>query len=434
LLRYTERYSYLAGSSKRIDIFDSYKYISLNKDNPENYLSFGGEIRERFEHYNNQAFGVTGPKDNNYDLQRILLHADLHVNERLRFFVQGISSLQFGGASSSAVNQNPHDLQQAFADYVFGNPTPDGNRLTVRGGRFSMTYGAGRLIATRAGPNTPLKFDGFQLVGSMGGTSKLYGFITHPVREDKYEISKTSYGQTFGGIYGSIPIGGRLNASADLYYLGFRNNNASYADGTGVENRHSVGFRLFGNKDNWDYDLETVFQFGTFGSKDIRAWTFASDFGYRFTNVLWTPRIGLKADVASGNRKQGGGTLGTFNPLFFKAGYFNDAAVISPANIFDIHLSMQVQPREDLNLVVGSDVLWRYSKNDALYSPGGAIMLPADFGSLYVGTTAEVAFQWSLNRHLVGTVSYVHIFTGKYVNQSGGGDIDYLATWVSYLF
>jgi hypothetical protein len=142
----------------------------------------------------------------------------------------------------------------------------------------------------------------------------------------------------------------------------------------------------------------------------------------------------LKADVVSGNRKQGGGTLGTFNPLFFKAGYFNDAAVISPANIFDIHLSVQSQPREDLNLVVGSDMLWRYSKNDALYSPGWGIVLPADFGSLYVGTTAEVALQWSLNRHLVGTVSYVHIFTGKYVNQSNGGDVDYLATWLSYIW
>ncbi|MGZ4953483.1 MAG: alginate export family protein [Methylobacter sp.] len=431
LLRYTERYSYLADPSKRSDIFDSFKYISLKKDNPESYLSLGGEIRERFEHYNNQAFGVRGPKDNSYDLQRILLHADLHANERLRFFMQGISSLQFGGESSLAVNQNPLDLQQAFADYVFGNPTPDGDRLTVRGGRFSMTYGAGRLIATRAGPNTPIKFDGFQIVGSMEGKSKLYGFITRPVMEEKFEVSRTNYDQTFDGLYGSVPVGGILNANADFYYLGFRNKNARYADGSGVENRHSVGIRLFGIKDSWDYDLETVIQFGTFGSKDIRAWTFASDVGYRFNNVPWMPRLGLKGDVASGDRKQGDGTLGTFNPLFFKAGYFNDAAVVSPANMSDIHLSIQMQPRKYLNLVVGSDMLWRYSKQDALYSPGG-INLPAADGSLYVGTTAEVALQWNLNRHLVGTVSYVHMFTGKYVNQSGGADIDYLATWLSY--
>ncbi|WP_347988410.1 alginate export family protein [Methylomonas sp. AM2-LC] len=431
LLRYTERYTYLADPSKRTDFFDAYKYISLDKDNPESYLSFGGELRERFEYYNNQAFGVKGAKNTNYDLQRILLHTDLHVNERLRIFAQGISSLQFGGVSSLAINQNPLDLQQAFADYVFGNPNPDGNRLTVRGGRFSMTYGAGRLIATRAAPNTPLKFDGFQFIGSMGGKTKLYGFMTHPAMEEKFEVSKTNYSQTFAGIYGSTPIGGALDVNADLYYLMFKNQNAKYADGTGVENRHSMGIRLFGNKANWDYDLESVYQFGSLGVQNIQAWTVATDFGYRFLDMPWMPRLGVKADAASGTTKKGSG-IGTFNPLFFKAGYFNDAAVISPANIFDVHLSMQMQPREDMNFVLGSDILWRYSKNDALYNPGGAVMLPANFGSMYVGTTAEVALQWSLTRHLVGTLSYVHIFTGKYAHQSGGGDVDFLASWLSF--
>lgn len=87
-----------------------------------------------------------------------MLHADLHVNERLRLFIQGISSVQFGGEQTQDVNQNPLDLQQAFVDYTFGEAAPNGERETVRLGRFSMSYGSGRLIATRAGPNTPLKF------------------------------------------------------------------------------------------------------------------------------------------------------------------------------------------------------------------------------------------------------------------------------------
>ncbi len=55
ILRYTERYSYLADPAKRTDPFDAYKYIPLDPENTESYLSFGGEIRERYEQSHNQA-------------------------------------------------------------------------------------------------------------------------------------------------------------------------------------------------------------------------------------------------------------------------------------------------------------------------------------------------------------------------------------------
>ena len=85
LLRYTEIYTYLANPANRQDFFDPVKYIPLNLTDPASYLSFGGEIRERFEFYANQAFGVAGPHENDYLLQRVTLHADLHVDKRLRF-------------------------------------------------------------------------------------------------------------------------------------------------------------------------------------------------------------------------------------------------------------------------------------------------------------------------------------------------------------
>ena len=39
-----------------------------------------------------------------------------------------------------------------------------------------MSLGAGRLVATRAAPNIPFKFDGLQLIGA-GADSKVYAFI-----------------------------------------------------------------------------------------------------------------------------------------------------------------------------------------------------------------------------------------------------------------
>lgn len=161
-LRYLERYDALADPRLRRDAFDALKFLALDADDPQRYLSLGGELRERFESVHNARFGRgPAPDDVSYLWQRIALHADLHLDARLRVFVQGLSALQLGDSkNASAVNQNPIDLQQAFVDYTLGEVSPQGARATLRAGRFAMSYGSGRLIATRAAPNVPLKFDG----------------------------------------------------------------------------------------------------------------------------------------------------------------------------------------------------------------------------------------------------------------------------------
>src|SRR3954470_24865656 len=90
LLRFNEDYRYLSSPANRTDPFDPVKYIPLNPDDPNSYLSFGGEIRERYEHFTNPGFGLFDePEHNDYLLQRITLSADLHLNKNVRFFVQG---------------------------------------------------------------------------------------------------------------------------------------------------------------------------------------------------------------------------------------------------------------------------------------------------------------------------------------------------------
>ncbi|WP_025871943.1 alginate export family protein [Methylobacillus glycogenes] len=434
LLRYNERYSYLANPVANRDFFDPVKYISLDENDPERYLSFGGEVRERYERFHNQNFGVRGPASNDFGLQRIMVHADLHLTSSFRIFAQGISGVQFGGANKAPVNQNPLDLQQAFADYTWGDNTPNGDRFTLRGGRFSMAYGSSRLVATRAATNIPLKFDGVQFIASSGGNSKVYGFLTRPVEEQRYRPDRANPEQLFGGLYISKPVNSSL--SIDAYYLGYRDEGAQFVDASGTEIRHSVGGRFFGKLDNWDYDLEPVFQWGKIADKDILAWTLAADAGYTFKQHPWKPRLGVKFDVASGDRNQGDDKVGTFNPLFFKAGYFNDASLLRPANITDLHFSWQAQPLENLTVTLGHDIIWRFSRNDAVYATNGAISLPAQTSnsSRYVGSTIEAAAQWKINRHLVATASYVHMYTSDYVESAGGADVDYAAAWVSYLW
>jgi hypothetical protein len=145
--------------------------------------------------------------------------------------------------------------------------------------------------------------------------------------------------------------------------------------------------------------------------------------------------MGLQFDVVSGNTgHDGGGSLGTFNPLYFKAGYFNDASLIRPSNLIDIHPTLQLLPRDNVLMTLGSDVLWRYTTHDGVYGPPGNLELPARGSSRYVATTAEISAQWQINRHASWITSYVHFFTGDYVRQAQGGDVNYVGTWVSFIW
>ena len=350
--------------------------------------------------------------------------------------MQGISGLQFGGTREKApTNQNPLDLQQAFLDLkLHAEASAPSSYLIVRGGRFEMSYGAGRLVATRAAPNIPFKFDGLQLIGS-GGGGKIYAFVTKPAREQKDTFDDEFPSQLFWGVYGTTPsLGTPLHLKADLYYLGFKNNHARYAAGAGEEVRQTFGTRVFGKAYGFDYDVEPIIQVGRFGHRDIRAWTVGTSGGYTFANMPLQPRMGLQFDVVSGDSGHGAGAFGTFNPLYFKAGYFNDASLIRPSNLIDIHPTLQLLPRDNVLMTLGSDVIWRYTAHDGVYGPPGNLELPSRGASRYVATTAEVSAQWQINRHVSWITSYAYFFTGAYVRQARGGDVNYVGTWVSFIW
>jgi hypothetical protein len=218
----------------------------------------------------------------------------------------------------------------------------------------------------------------------------------------------------------------------DVYYLGFANEQARYASGTGNENRQSFGSRIFGSKNQWNWNGEGVVQVGTFGDESIFAWTASLDSGYTW-DAKFQPRLGLKVDVVSGNT--GNGQLGTFNALYFKSGYFNDASMIRPANLIDVHPNLAANLTRDLSVNGGADVFWRYSENDAIYAPPGYVEIPpSEAGSAYVATAVDVNLQWQIQRHIAFGASFVHFFTGSYIHAAGGSDVNYLSTTLSFLF
>ena len=222
------------------------KYIPLSPQDPTIYLTLGGELRERFEYYQNPVFGLPGKYDSDL-LQRITLFADLHVGDRLRFFVEGISGLVADEKLHPPPPQkDPLNLQFAFVDLV--PYLTDDESFTTRFGRFGMSLGSGRLVATRAAPNIPFKFDGLEFLYN-SPRWQATAFLTRPVNESSDQFDRPDYTTSFWGLYVTRWFDAPHKLGIDLYYLGIEREHGFYASGTGYELRHSFGTRLFGEKD-----------------------------------------------------------------------------------------------------------------------------------------------------------------------------------------
>jgi hypothetical protein len=428
-LRFEEDYSMLANQASSRDVFDDLRYIPLVRDSPDWYLSLGGELRERFEAIDHDNFGIQSGSDS-FLLQRIVLLADLHFGSHFRGFVSGISGLVWGeDQPAPPVQDDPADLLFAFLDiapYVKAD-----ERLTLRIGRYGMSFGSGRLVATRAAPNIPFRFDGFEILYSRHGWTAT-AFLNHPAK-DSGGLDGSDGSITFWGLYATHWFDAERSTGIDLYYLGIHREHGAYFSGKADEHRHSLGSRQFGHAESWDWNTEEVIQFGRFGNEDILAWTTSLDGGYTLP-MQFSPRIGLKADVTSGT-DTGSETQETFDALFFKSGYFNDASLIRPQNIIDLHPNLTANITPTFSLNGGVDVFWRYSTGDAVYAvPGFVAIPPVKSGSQYIGTACDLNMEWRLQRHITLGASYVHFFVSNATRQAGGKDVNYISTTLSFLF
>jgi len=434
IIRYDENYEYLRDPSRRTDYLDAIKFIPLDA-NAEWYLTLGGEARDRYESYHNSLWGRGPQDDNGYLLQRYSLHADVHYGDNFRIFTQLGSSLEDNrNGGPRPTDRDDLDLAQAFFDVRV--PFSGGNSLTFRVGRQELSYGSSRLVSVREEPNLRRSFDGAKVILKVSGW-QIDAFATKPVRTKPGIFDDDSDpNQDFWGVYAVTPVSWLPGGNADLYYLGLDRKNASFDQGTAYEKRHSIGTRIWGRKTGWDYNFEFVYQFGTFGTGQIQAWTAASDVGRTFESAPLKPRLGFKADITSGDNNRNNPDLQTFNPLFPRGSYFGEPALIGPANHIDVHPQIDLALRKNLALTLDWDWFWRQNIHDGIYGPAvNLIQTGRTSSARYVGNQAEAMLAWRVDRHVTITADYAHFFAGQFLKQTTPGkDVDYFSTWATYRF
>ena len=399
------------------------------------YASFGGEIRERYDHINNPNFGADPDDPHGAWLQRFAAHADLRWHDSLRAFVELQSVLENGRARGpSPTDENQLAVQNAFVEARL--PATPGADVRLRLGRQELQLGSARLVSVRDGPNVRRTFDGVRVLAHLASWN-LNAIVVRP-REDEPGAfdDSTSDSQALWGLYATRSLGAQAASALDVYYLGYRNDDATYDQGTAEEKRHTIGTRFFGSRGPWRWNVEPMVQFGEFGGADLRGWTIASETSYTWSGRAWSPRLTLSANIASGDRDPLDPDLQTFNPLYPRGNYFSEDATLWPQNFYNGHLFLTVHPTSTWALTADYDFFWRMSDDDGVYGPNGSLVRSGQGSDeRLVATTLSITSEWSVSRNLSFTAIYTHSSPRAFLEQTGPADaIEFMELTARYRF
>lgn len=435
-MRQDEDYSYLDGpeGSYTADVFDPIKYMHLGDDWR---LSIGGELKGRWESFNNDLFGSRTRTHDAYFLHRYMLHTDLKYRKVFRLFFQGITAFaEDRDFPLRAIDENRWDFQQLFFDL---RPLGEDVPLTVRVGRQDLNYGSERLISTLDWANTRRRFDAVKLFWHEGDwqIDMFYAKPTAINLAENLNRRHDTYNEDFD-LYGLwVTYTGIANHGIETYFLAVDDTGAPVnANGRrGDRSVYTIGGRFWGKPKPWDYDAELAGQWGTFAGDTVQAWMFSAKGGYTFANCPMTPRLGLGFDWATGDENPRDSAHQTFFQLFpFGHYYLGFIDLVGRQNIIATRADVSFKPHKKVKVGLTYHAFFLDESADALYNAGGGVVRRGG-GEHEVGHELDTTIVYKFDRHTSFLFGWSHLWPGTFIETTGASeDVDFFYVQYAYKF
>ena len=433
---------------------------------------FGGQVRARYEMKENFAApGVPGAIDfrdqgGNPHNDYLLLREKIHVGYSQPWFgvyLEGRDSSSTGDDRDPNPEADQFDLYQGYI--TIGNPKEF--PLTLKAGRQELTYGDERLIGPLDWVNIPRTFDAVKLrfEGKHGWVD---AFTSRPVLADNHSFNLANEYDTFSGIYAStktlIP-----KQESQLYFLA-RNTDVHspfahqkdipQAGGASARDIYTVGLRIKSLPNQlagWDYGAEIFGQFGQYADgaatiaaskakKSLSQEAFAVYLGagYTWTNVSFTPRLGVEYNYASGDSDPNDDKHETVDNLFpTNHKFYGMMDFVSLQNIHNVRFMTSITPLKKLTLSCDFHLFWLADTADSFYTVTGARRAGAAPGSgagyglnpgydSFLGSEIDLVATYKIKPWAIAQAGFGHFFTGQYIDQSlsssafGSADANYV--------
>lgn len=424
--RWEEDYSYLARSAHEPSALESLKFVALSPAR-DMWLTLGADTRVRADLIENSAFSLRPGGDYQTLTTRLLFHTDWHLAPATRVFLQlGYHDENGRRPRARSFDEGGIDVEQAFVDVGL----VDGWR--VRAGRQELPLGNQRLADVREGGNIRRSFDGVRVDGTIGAAS-LIGFAVSPILNADGDFDDApADGEAVYGLYASAPIA--IGSTADIFWLQREKPNAVFSAGTADDTRATVGGRFSGTVGGWDYDLEAIYQFGSFGDDNVRAYAASLDLGWKAKAWGWQPRFGVRLDLGSGDRQTGDGELNTFDGPYPNFSYLSATSAYWPGNAWSVFPLLTVTPDETLTYYLGAQYMARLETADGFYyQPQTPIALPGTTAH-GVMTQAYTRLRWQPTQHWSLTATAIYQAAGLATNAAGGEDTVIGSTSIAWRF
>lgn len=328
-------------------------------------------------------------------------------------------------------DRNDGDILQAYVAY--SNEWDDWE-WQARLGRQLNPQGASRLNVAREAPNAVRSFDGLS-VSARRGDVRLSAFTLRPVALSFGSFDdETDSTEAFWGVYLSNFAPSEA-WNADLYYFGRKDENIRWAQGSGSEERHSVGGRLFGEVAGTKTNIEAIYQFGQFNSAPLNAWGLGWEFSREFEFTQNSIEMGLRGNIVSGDKDSTDPELQTFSAIYPRFAYYSPAATIAPTNSWDFQVFGKAPLGAKSTMKLTTGWINRLETSDAVYR---VPYIPLSFSS--ESTEDDIASLYSLEftRKLAWDISLSSSLTygraGQLIRTQNGKDFGHFAVTLSRRF
>lgn len=352
------------------------------------WLSIAIQQRTRYETLNRQFRSNAKGSDQVLSI-RTLAQARLQLHKYFKIqleFQDSRAELADAGTPLNTAIFNPTELLEANIQWLQEGLFQKHSQSILRWGRLTMDIGKRRLVARNRFRNTKNAFTGIDWIWKAKNKNSIRAFVTLPVvrkptssqrlLNNEAEFDKETFDRIFWGAFLKFPSLS-WNAKGELYLFGLHEKDG---ENFATRNRelYTPGFRLYlpDKKGNFDYEWESIFQFGetraSLDADDKRdlnhfAYFHHVEVGYSFS-MAWSPHLTLAYDYASGDSDPNDGKNGRFDTLFgatvFDYGPTSIHRAFIRSNISGPAIKLFVKPHQQISAYFHYRAFWLASEKD----------------------------------------------------------------------
>lgn len=410
------------GASKGVAVEDGSRQPRIQLPNSMS-LSISGELRTRFEYFDPTYSPVdpSGTRSLDFTHMRSRLRFDLDVEEDIRavFEIQDVRT--WGDEGSTTADTAGVDLKRGYI--ALDNLVTDGLQLDI--GRQVWAYGSQRIIGSLEWVDQGRSYDGVRLGYHPDEDGAWVDVLGARVRDDAFGVAPE---QDFLAVYAAF---GELEpgVNVDGYAMYLRDQMRAFGElDTGDTQFYTIGARVYGGQDLFDYSTEFAYQTGDVNSDDLSAYAMALEGGLTLEDAPLTPRFDIGFDYATGDEDNTDGDTETFQVLFpTNHAYYGYADLAAWSNILDLHGGVTTKPHDDVELSLDFHHLRLADEMGGWFNASGAQVRPgADGASKDLGNEIDLLAKWQTTRSLALLAGYSRFLAGDFISDTGGGgDVDY---------